>query len=63
MLHKRRRSRLRLPDLFTPLPQRPTWDSLPPTLTQRVIELLAELLRAPAAADLPQAPPKEDNHE
>jgi hypothetical protein len=42
---RRRLHKPSLPDLFTPLPQWPTWDSLPPAVTQRVTELLAELLR------------------
>jgi hypothetical protein len=46
-MHNRRRSRRPAPpDLFAPLPQRPTWDRLPPEVTQQVTELLAQLLRS-----------------
>ena len=34
------------PDLFTPLPQRPTWTALPPEIQARTLALLARLLRA-----------------
>jgi hypothetical protein len=45
-MHKRRRlQKSYLPDLFTPVPQRPTWDNLPLAVTQRVTELLAEIIR------------------
>ena len=36
---------LELTDLFTPPPSRPTWDTLPATVTRKLGELLAELLR------------------
>jgi hypothetical protein len=58
-MHPRRRLRKPyLPDLFTPLPQRPTWDSLPPAVMQRVTELLAELLRGQHAPG-PRPAPRE----
>jgi len=44
MHRKRRRPTTSLPNLFHPLPTRPTWDSLPQAVAQRVTELLAELL-------------------
>lgn len=31
-------------NLFVPLPQRPTWERLPPPVQTKVTELLAELL-------------------
>ena len=31
-------------NLFVPLPQRPTWERLPPPLQRRVSELIAKLL-------------------
>lgn len=31
-------------NLFVPLPQRPTWERLPPPVQRKVTELLAELL-------------------
>jgi len=44
-MHRTRQvRRLPLPDLFTPVPKRPTWDSLPSAVRQHVMELLAELL-------------------
>lgn len=57
----RRRHRVRpLPQgaLFTPPPNRPTWDNLPLAVTRNVAELLAELLRR-RRLPLPPPGPKE----
>ena len=43
------------PDLFTPPPTRPTWDSLPALLARRVTDLLADLLRAVRGQQPPSA--------
>jgi hypothetical protein len=63
MPRRRRLRRPSLPDLFTPVPQRPTWDSLPSAVAQQVTELLAELLRGRPAPRPRPAPRKGAAHE
>ena len=59
MPRRRRLRRPSLPNLFTPVPQKPTWDSLPSAVAQRVTELLAELLRGQHLPRLRPTPQKE----
>jgi hypothetical protein len=63
MLKPRRRRRPLPLDLFRPVPQWPTWDSLPSAVTRRVTELLAELLHRHAVPRLLPAPRKEASNE
>lgn len=47
------------PDLFTPPPVRPTWQSLPLETRQRLLRLLARMLRSASVGGEAQTPPTE----
>jgi hypothetical protein len=50
-------------DLFTPPPNRPTWESLPEAVTQNVTVLLAAMLCAQRDPEPLSAHPKEADDE
>ena len=43
------------PDLFSPPPERPAWQSLPAQSRQQILPLLARMLRSASADSTPQA--------
>ena len=59
MPRHRRSSRANQPDLFSPPPVRPTWQSLPPEIQQQIRQLLARMLRPSSMRPQGQATPTE----
>jgi len=63
-MHRRRRSpKVNPPDLFSPPPVIPTWQSLAPEIQQQLRTLLAKMLQSGYMHPAPQTPPKEVSNE
>lgn len=63
MRRTRQRKRAHLFDLFTPVPTRPSWSTLPEPVQRKVTTLLADLLRARRVVRLLPARRKEADDE